>query len=185
MKNVFILGLLLAAADPFLLYIIYESFGLAAALGTAFIPPLLGPRLLAWVRLRAQKSAPRDLMAMAGSMGDQFLFMVAFFLFIYPGPLTTLIALLMLIPAVRRLLQAWAMRKMAHSMASGNMSMMSRDGGVMFSSGFGAPPAAPGNPPFRGPLSSGGLKRADGRVVEGPPPLGGPALPMPDKSDER
>src|SRR4051812_28682545 len=100
MKNLFLLGALVALADPALLYWIWLHAGVEAAFAVALLPLFAGPRLVAWARARF-RSAPADPAATPTTLGDEILLTAAAFLFIYPGPLTTLMALLLLIPGLR------------------------------------------------------------------------------------
>ncbi|HYG73555.1 MAG TPA: FxsA family protein [Planctomycetota bacterium] len=178
MKNLFLLGFIVALADPMLLYVLYTQVGIEAVLGVVVLSPLLGPRFVAWARRRAQTSASPDMLGLTGSLGDELLFTASMFLFFYPGPLTTLAALLLLVPAVRRMLQAWAFRRLTRAVTGGSVSMMSNMGGVVFTSAQGIPPVT-GFPE----ATAGGLKRTEGRIVDGPTSHSDPALPAPESPD--
>ena len=92
--------------------------------------------------------------------GERATLVLARFLFWYPGPLTTLLALLLLVRRVRRAVHDWAFMALANAASSGTVSVVPSDGGGVFRSG----PGAAQDPLSAGP--SGPLKRAEGRVIE-------------------
>src|SRR4051812_44322345 len=110
MKKLIFYGTLIALADPALLFFIWYRWGLDIPLGIVILSPLIGGWFINWAQKRAV-SKP-DAMLMGALLGDQIFFTAAKFMFIYPGPLSTFFAVLLLIPAVRRLLQAWVMNRM-------------------------------------------------------------------------
>jgi UPF0716 family protein affecting phage T7 exclusion len=175
MKNLFLLGALVALADPALLYVIWANAGAEVALAVALLPLFLGPRLVTWARAKA-RNRPQDPPAIPDTLGDEILLTAAAFLFAFPGPLTTLLALLLLIPAVRRWVQGRVLNRFKQAVASGGMTVMGGGNSFVVSSVSGF------NPGF-GPVSagpSGPLKQAEGRVVDDtslPPPTA--SLPPP------
>lgn len=167
MKNLFLLGAFVALADPALLYIIWSRAGAEAALAVALLPMFLGPRLVVWARAKARSRAP-DPSAIPATLGEELMLTAAFFLFLYPGPLTTLAALLLLLPPVRRWLQGWAVGRLKKAASSGGVTVLGGMNGFVMSSSTGFPPGfQPMSPGSGGPV--GPLKQADGRVVDDSP----------------
>jgi UPF0716 family protein affecting phage T7 exclusion len=149
-----ILAVLIGIADPILLYFIWSWWGGWVLAGVLFGPWLVGGVLVA-VNQRLQMRMGEN--AFPGMIVDAFLIPAARMMILYPGPITSLLGILLLIPAVRRILSGMVLRRvMKGAMGGGGMSMMSNMGGFsMFGGGMG--PAAPGQ---------GGLKRAEGEVID-------------------
>jgi UPF0716 family protein affecting phage T7 exclusion len=178
MGKLILLGVAIAIADPILLILIYSHAGLEALLATIFVPPIIGGRLAAWCKLRAQRNSSSDV---ASGLGDQVLLTAAVFMFAYPGPISTVLAILLLIPIVRRLIQAWTVKRIMKAVAGGNLTVMPMGGGAVYSSMSNS--AEEFQP--EGPM--GPLKRAEGTVIdiENTPRLEAPedssSEPDPDK----
>ncbi|HEY3323258.1 MAG TPA: FxsA family protein [Planctomycetota bacterium] len=175
MKKLFTYGLILALVDPGLLCLIWLYYGIWPAAGIVVLSPVIGGRLLLWAKARARVQDPTSnpggvFGAVHQEMSDQVLLTFGYFLFLYPGPLTTLIGLLLLIPAARRMLTARFTRSMAKS--GGGASMFPGGNGVVFT-------AMSGAPNFGGAVPSGGLKQAQGREVDPSDPAESPQLPQP------
>ncbi|MCY3023091.1 MAG: FxsA family protein, partial [Planctomycetota bacterium] len=135
------------------------------------LPPVVGRRMLgiATARVEQQGNAEDDA---PQKFGHHMLLVAAMFLFWYPGPLSTLLALLLLIPGVRRLLQQWAFSRLQKAVRTGNLRVSPGMNGVVFTStpgGAGASPAGPTEP----------LKRAEGTVVDS-----AAELPAPEERNE-
>ena len=183
MKNLFLLGVLVAFVDPALLYVIWSYAGIEAALAVALLPLFIGPRLVAWSRAKIDSRVP-DPAAIPDMLGDSLMLTAAYFLFIYPGPLTTLAGLLLLIPTVRRWAQRLALSRLKNA---GNMTVLGGMDGFVMSSGAGFPPGFGPMGPISGNSAGpvGPLKQAEGRVIDDaslPPPT--ELLPPPPPSEK-
>jgi|GEM_PF-4437826 len=150
MGRLLLIAAIVAIADPFLLIPIYRAWGGWVTLGLIFIPNLIGQYLVLLAR-RTQNA--RGEAQVQSNLGDEILFVAARFLFLYPGPLSTLLALALLFQSVRRMLQRWAMRRIESAITSGNVQV------------FGGPGMNP-NMPSAQPVNMDNLKRADGRTIE-------------------
>jgi UPF0716 family protein affecting phage T7 exclusion len=186
LKWLILSGLTVALIDPILLYAIYTHAGSWTAMAVFFGPILVGNALGGLSRNRAATSTDADpLNAMASMMIAPF----ARALLWYPGPISSLLGLLLLIPITRKIAMKIALRRVMGAMGgmggTGGMSgMASGPGGMMWSygtqtgfpfgadlssadrgtadrSGTGGFPRA-GTPP-------GNLKQTDARVVDDPP----------------
>jgi UPF0716 family protein affecting phage T7 exclusion len=168
MGKLFLLAGLIAIADPILLFVIWGHAGFLTMLAVIFIPPIIGGRVIAaaWRRLHQKEVAsPEDA---AARLGDRLLFGVASFLFCYPGPITTLLGLPLLVPGIRRWLQQLAVRRLQQAAATGSVAVFSSQGGVVMNT----PDDVPGSVP--GAIAGGPLKQAEGRVIEGDTELPAP-----------
>lgn len=177
LKWLILCGLLVALLDPFLLYAIYTHAGSWTAAAVFFGPIFAGNMLAGWARSRAVASADQDpLSAMAGVMIAPF----ARALLWYPGPISSLLGLLLLIPITRKIATKFAMRRLMGTMMSGGgiggasqgmmWSMNGQAGfpfGVVEPNGGAARGGAGGF--SRGATSTGNLKQTDARVVDEPP----------------
>ena len=163
MKTWLLFAALLAILDPILLYLIYSYWGGWAAFG-AFVGPIV---LHGWISPWARRAGvvdvddPAEAVAQAAMLPVWF---AASFALWYPGPISSLLALLTLLPSVQKAIR----RKVARQMMGG-MTMFGGPGSfVMFQSSMGAGPQPAPHP---GP---GNLKRAEGTVVDDngrlPPP---------------
>ena len=186
MKNLFLLGVLVAFVDPALLYVIWSYAGIEAALAVGLLPLFIGPRLVAWSRAKVDSRVP-DPAAIPEMLGDSLMLTAAFFLFVYPGPLTTIAALLLLIPKVRRWFQRVVLGSLKNSVSSGGLTVLGGMDGFVMSSSAGFPPGfqpmSPGSSGPGGPI--GPLKQAEGRVIDDaslPPPT--ELLPPPSSSEK-
>ncbi len=159
MRKLILYGMMLALIDPALLLLIYSRLGLWPVLGIVFLSPMIGARLVGWARLRLASAQTADPIAgLQNQVGGHLLLAAASFLFAYPGPVSTVLALLLLIPGVRRAVQA----RFAGAFLSSSASAIP-GGGVIFSN----MPGAPGQPADFGlPGGPGNLKPAQGRVVD-------------------
>jgi UPF0716 family protein affecting phage T7 exclusion len=190
MKWLILTGLTVALIDPFLLYVIYTHAGSWAAMAIFFGPILIGNALSALARGQAATSNQDPITAMAGMMIAPF----ARGLLWYPGPISSLLGLLLLIPITRKIATKLALRRVMGAMgAMGSMNSAGQPGaqGMMWNfggqagfpfgadlsgadrgaanrSGQGGFPRA-GTPP-------GNLKQTDARVVDDPPDR--PQLPQ-------
>jgi UPF0716 family protein affecting phage T7 exclusion len=157
MGKLILLGVAIAIADPILLIVIYSHAGLEALLAIVFLPPIVGGRLAAWCKLRAQRNASSDA---ANGLGDQVLLTASVFMFAYPGPISTVLATLLLIPFARRLIQAWTVKRIMKAVAGGNLSVMPIGSGAIYST------MNANVEGFRTEQSTGSLKRAEGTVID-------------------
>jgi UPF0716 family protein affecting phage T7 exclusion len=155
MLRLLFLGALLAAADPMLLYVIYRLWGGWAMLGVLVIPPLIGGTLVSMAAARVDAGAVTGQQPMPEALGHRILLTAARILFWYPGPVSTLLALLLLVPGVRRVLQTWAAKGLLKAVQSGSVSVFPGGQGVVFTSVSGGLGGA-----------TGPLKRAEGTVVD-------------------
>ena len=174
MGKLILLGAAVALADPVLLFVIFDQWGVEALLATVFLPPVIGSRLVAWSKMRSQRNAVSD---MGAGMGDQVLLTAAGFMFVYPGPISTILACVLLIPFARKLIQAWAMKRIMKAVAGGNLTV------VPIGGGFGSMNSVD---EFQSQQPGGPLKRAEGTVIDdqNQPRLDAPRSPD-DKSDPR
>jgi UPF0716 family protein affecting phage T7 exclusion len=184
MKNLFVLGVIVAFVDPALLYVIWSYAGIEAALAVAFLPMFFGPRLVAWSRAKVDARVP-DPAAIPDTLGDALMLTAANFMFLYPGPISTLMGLFLLIPAARRWVQGWAMGRIKKAVSSGGMTVVGGMDGFVMSSGSGFPPGFNPMSPGSGMGSAGPLKRAEGRVVDGDAPLPPPTELLPPPQNEK
>lgn len=160
-------GIALAFLDLYLLAGIFETYGFLAGLAAIFLPSmLLGP-----VALRQRQRLARDMQTSPGAapvhLSESLLLLIAGGLFAFPGPISTVLGILLLVPPVRRLVIALAFRQIAKQVAQ---PMSSGDpnapGGPVFirvvsvngvTQVSGASPQSPGG---------GGLKTVEGRTLE-------------------
>ncbi len=170
-KWLILLALCVLIGDPILLYYVYQEWGARALLAMLVVPPLVGGKLVSIIQARARQRVAQSPSELPANLGDEFLFLAARMLFLYPGPLSTFGGLLLLIPGFRRLLQLWALRRLHRAIANGRMAMSASPfgGGVVVSGG---------SPPFdAGAASSGPLKQAEGTVIDDDAPQLPPAPP--------
>ncbi|MGD0090667.1 MAG: FxsA family protein [Planctomycetota bacterium] len=159
MRKLLLCGVLLACADPILLYVLYRFCGLLTLLALLLVPPIVGGALVSVVVSRLKQKIEAGTEAAVG-FGELVMLTVARLLFWYPGPLTTLLGLLLLIRGVRRGLHSWFFMKLVKAATGGAVSVAANNGGVVFRSGPGAAQDAGSTGPI------GPLKRAEGRVLE-------------------
>ncbi|MBI3832299.1 MAG: FxsA family protein [Planctomycetes bacterium] len=151
-------GVALAFLDLYLLAGIFETYGFLAGLAALFLPSmLLGP-----VALRQRQQLAQDMQATPGAapvhLPESVLLLVASGLFVFPGPLSTVLGLLLLIPFVRRFVIRHFFRQLAKQVAQ---PMASGD------------PNAPSGPVFIRVVSVNGVTQVSGA---GPQPSGGGGL---------
>lgn len=175
-RNLLLCGALIAIADPVLLYFIYNEWGMGTFLACLLFPAIAGPTLIAFAKKPAVPNT--DPAAAAGMLGDGLLLFAARFLFVYPGPISTLIGLLLLFPFVRRLIGQIALRGLHRAVASGGASFHvgAGPGGIggmtgMGGMGIGGFGNRGGAMPYDNAMDFGaspiqGLKPAEGRVIE-------------------
>jgi len=184
MKLLILGGLALAIVDPILLYFVYSNFGLLYVVVLLIPIPIIGLRFVAFAQSRLTAPDPNDPLGVL-RVADSVLLLIARLLLIYPGPLSKVFGFLLVFPVVRRIIQAWALHRLKRAIETGAASAVVGGPGVTVVSGFGGMPGGgpfgPGGPPFSGaptPNSIGGLKQAEGRVVDnaGPEQLP-PGLP--------
>jgi UPF0716 family protein affecting phage T7 exclusion len=156
MMKWFLAGFLLAIADPILLYQIYSWYGGWVALGVYAGPILLSGPLMQWSRRNIVAAMQNN--EVPGMLTDALLLPVASGFVWYPGPITSVIGLLLMMPPVRRLLARYFVNRVKKGLASGNISMVSSIGGTVVTNIGGMQTIQPIDP--------GGLKRAEGSVVE-------------------
>jgi UPF0716 family protein affecting phage T7 exclusion len=156
-------GVLIGIGDPILLYFIYRWFGGWVLAGVMFGPLLLGTII---AQIQARRATQQDANAFPSMLVDAFLIPAARMMIMYPGPISSLAGLLLLIPAVRRLLSTVVMRRMMKNAfagaGSGGFGMTGNMGGFSFSAGGTRP---------RTTIEPDGLKRADGKIVDDMPEL--------------
>lgn len=180
LKWLILSAVIVALIDPFLLYFIYTHLGgwtWAVFLG----PILIGNLLTNRIRANAASGQSDPLSAMAETMLAPFARMLLW----YPGPITSLLGLLLLFAPTRKLALKIAMRRVTAAFSGQNgMAGMGGMGGMPGMNGMsmgmwtvgGAGPApfnmsgmntGSGGGGFRSaPIPPGQLKRADARVVE-------------------
>lgn len=171
-KKLLLLGVMLALVDPVLAYLIYRLYGGLALLALLLLPPIGGGVLISAAVSRLERKAAGADEAGVG-LGERVMLMVARLLFWYPGPLTTLLGLLLLVRRARRGFHKWVFMAIGEAARKGAVSVAASSDGVVFTSGPGA---------AHGPVSGkpiGPLKRAEGRVID---PAGD--LPEPNAGGE-
>ncbi|MCK6471211.1 MAG: FxsA family protein [Planctomycetes bacterium] len=167
--------LLLAGAvailDLYLLYLIAVHFGWLAFMACLFLPAMLGGELARrqgrGVVQRIQSSMLQGLEP-APEMVSGVLLLATGLLFIYPGPLTTALGALLLIPPLRRLVARAAIAGLVARLSRGGMTVVTRQ---RSETSYSAGPAVPG-----------GLKDVEGRDLGSQPgaaPPPSPQLPQP------
>ncbi len=183
--SLFIYAAMLACFDLYLLVQIGREFGLAPALAIAFLPSVLGggiaqrQRVRVWSRMQDDLKAGRPL---DQSLAEGIVAMAAGALLVIPGPLSTVLGLLLLIPGLRRLAARSLQRRMGARLAQGR----TMPGAVDATFRTVDPEVSEGTHPFPGgyvkvvrvegasPASGGGIKEAQGRTLdddEAPPAL--------------
>ena len=155
--------------DLYLLYLIGAAWGVLAVLAVIFLPAFLGAKLAFRQGLRCFARMQEELAA--GRMPSQQIaeapvILLAGLLMIYPGPVTTCLGLLLLIPGLRRAVARLSLRRarnyIATSVVSGGAGAGEQGGGGVFVQVVRIGDAAPGGP---GSL----VKDAEGRDL-GPTP---------------
>ncbi|MCW8131015.1 MAG: FxsA family protein [Planctomycetota bacterium] len=162
--------------DLYLMADIFRNFGFLIGLGGLFLPSmLLGPIALRQRhRLAAQVQVSPQ--ALPGNLTESLLLLVASGLFLYPGPLSTLLGILLLLPPVRRAIIALFVRKLEKSLSEAGGPAGAPGGGPVFVrvvsingqthvSTSGGPPG----PAMQGPPRTampGGLKSVEGRTLD-------------------
>jgi len=158
-KWIFLGGALLGLADPYLLYVISEKWGFWPAVWTWLVPILVASPLTFRAR-RELATPPRNPAELPSRLAEIFLIPAANMALWYPGPITSVLGLLLLLGparrAVARRLTGQLGRRLGGSMQFG------RSNASVFSGGM------PGEMRPSSGAAPGGLKRADGRVVEEP-----------------
>ena len=172
MRSLLLAPFLVAIADPALLYIIYSHAGGWAAFLSWFVPILLGNQLILFHNRAASEQDPAG--ALASAMINPFARLMLW----YPGPVTSVFGLLLLLPLTRRIALRVAMKRVMGGVvppASGGGAAWSFQMGAMNDIGSAGPsPSGPSG--FGGlgrpatPVAPDGLKRAEGRVVDESPP---------------
>jgi len=158
-KKLLLLGALLALVDPILAYLIYRSYGGWALLALLVLPPFFGGKLVRVLATRMERQAV-ETEGHGPGFGAVATLFVTHLLFWYPGPLTTLLGLLILFGPVRRGIHRWIFGRVEEAARRGAVSVAASSGGVVFTSGLGAGHGPLGQEPF------GPLKRAEGRVID-------------------
>jgi UPF0716 family protein affecting phage T7 exclusion len=162
---------ILALADPYLLYCIGAEWGWWIAFAAWFGPVVLG-NLLGTMARRNMAVPPQSPMEIPVRMAETFVLPFAQLAVLYPGPVSSVMGLFLLIGPFRRLLIQLSMgfllrRRMGGAgMPPGIFSGMSGMGGPTPGGMGGA------GSPFGGMNPNeilGGLKRAQGKVVESAP----------------
>jgi UPF0716 family protein affecting phage T7 exclusion len=171
MGRLVLLGVLIGLADPFLAYLVYRAWGFTALLALLLLSPVVGGWLASMAAARLDSKAQAEGLSPL-MLGHRMLLVGARLLFWYPGPLSTLGGLLLLIPGVRRVLQAWALSRLHNAVRAGSMSVVSDVHGVVFTSPSGVQPGPAGVD------APGGLKPANAKVIDVTP-----ELPDPDEKD--
>jgi UPF0716 family protein affecting phage T7 exclusion len=147
-----LISAVMALADPLLLYGIYAQWGGWAALAAYLLPILAAVPLV-----RSRKSMQREGDPLPFAMVDALAMPAARLLLLYPGPLTSILGLLLMIGPVRRRLVLLVANRLLGSVTGMTPGL----GGFVFHFGRGNQPAV--HPP------AGELRRAEGRVVENEP----------------
>jgi len=156
MKLLLLSGAVIAIADPYLLFfVIPERYGFWTAFWMWMGPILLGSPLSFRAR-RQMAEASEDPTALGARLVELFLMPVAGLLIWYPGPISSCIGLLLLFGIPRRIIARALSGRMGAKLGG---AIQIGGGSTVFSAGI---PGIPG--PATG--ASGGLKRAEGRVVE-------------------
>jgi hypothetical protein len=150
LKWLLLAAVILAFGDPYLLYCIYDAYGFWPA-ALAFGGPIFVGGLLLPLAKRGLANLPAD-GDMIGRLAEIPLIFVSNMLLWFPGPITSVLGLLLLVGPVRRMVAKTLARRMA--------------GNAIFSpAGFGAGSVsfgnAAGNAPWQAP-SADNLKRAEG-----------------------
>jgi UPF0716 protein FxsA len=171
----FLAGILVGILDLYLLYLIGAAWGVLAVLAVIFLPAFFGVKLAFRQGLRCFARMQEELAA--GRMPSQQIaeapvILLAGLLMIYPGPVTTCLGLLLLIPGLRRAVARLSLRRarsyIATSVAPGGPGAGEQGGGGVFVQVVRIGDAAPGGP---GSL----VKDAEGRDLG----------PKPDDADEK
>lgn len=145
-----------ALVDPILLFAIFVQWGGWAALATYLVPIFAAVPLVRFDRRIQQEGDPATF-----AMVDAVAVPAARLLVLYPGPLTSSAGLLLLIGPLRRRLVRRVADRLFRGVTGAAPGAVPGLGSFVFHFGTGARPAA--HPP------TGGLKRAEGRVVEDEP----------------
>jgi UPF0716 family protein affecting phage T7 exclusion len=150
----------LAVLDLYLVYLIWRAWGLWAALAMVLAPPLLGALLARW-QYRASREAVSGEIAAGRSafhLGIPMLGIpVARVLMSFPGPVTTVLGLLLMAPFIRRPVLMYVFPRLPGLLAE-------HFGGDEEEE---APPAHPGDAWVY--TGDGELREAEGRVVDSTP----------------
>lgn len=170
--------LLLAGAvailDLYLLYLIAVHYGWLAFLGCLFLPAMLGGDIARrqgrGVVRRIQTSMLQGLEP-APEMVSGVLLLATGLLFIYPGPLTTALGALLLIPPLRRLVARAAIAGLVARLTRGGVTVVTHE---RTETSYSAGPAVPG-----------GLKEVEGRDLGSPPSDAPPSPRLPSPDAER
>ena len=157
-RQFFLSGAFLAVGDPILLFMIYSRWGIGALLATLILP-LIGMKSIPLLKAKHSENQNPD---QQGQIGEEMLFFAARLLFLYPGPISSILGFLLLLPGVRRWIRACALARLQRAVASGKLSAFVQMGGVTVNPGF--VPNMSSNAAF------GGLKQAEGRVIESTDP---------------
>jgi len=129
----FLAGAVLAVLDLYLVYRIGHTFGVWAALALILLPAFFGAKL-AYRQGRRCLAAIQDEQA-AGRTPSQKLaeapvILAAGLLMIYPGPITTVLGAILLIPGLRRAIARAVLRRMGATGGGWPAGSVSPDGGV-------------------------------------------------------
>lgn len=164
-KSLLLGACLIALLDPVLLYLIYIHAGFWPTVAIFAAPVMLGRFLLSLSRIRPVNEAGDVTQAFTPLVQS-----IGMMLFFYPGPITSMLGLLFIFPPTRKLVIRVATKRFL-----GSMAMQSSSGPMNWS--FGSMRVDTPNP-TRVHVNPGGLKQAEGRIVDEPGSR--PALPSSD-----
>ena len=183
-RLLFFLALSVAVLDPYLLYRLGAAYGFWAVLALLFLPGILFGRLARAQGLRCYAKLQEDVArgaSLAPKISEGVVVLAARFLLVYPGPITSVLGCVLLVPGVRR-----AMARLFLRGCNGRLpaSLSGR-----FGAGSGGPNGffrvvsfgGAGAPPGGGGGDGRGLKVAEGRdLTEKPSQAGEFAPPKPE-----
>jgi len=152
MKYLIWMAILTAMADPILLYVIYSTWGFWAAFLAVFVPIFVGNAIANATYRRAQSEGdPTVLLSIPARL-----------LLWYPGPLTSVMGLILMTRFAQRRVAKYALGKIANPMnANSQVGPFSAQSSWVYVSNAGGPAVSTG-PSVR----PDGLKRTEGRVIE-------------------
>src|SRR5438552_3271334 len=119
--RLFLASMVLALLDLYLVYCIWEAFGGLAVLGLLVLPALVGGGLARRQRRRCRERLEADLLEgrnTSQSIAEATLTTAASLLLIYPGPVSTALGFLLLVPGICRIAAAWLVKRL-HRAVSG------------------------------------------------------------------
>jgi len=178
LKWILLGGMTLGVADPYLLYLISDEWGFWTAF-FVWLGPIIVASPLAMSARRNLAVPPESPADLASRLAEIVLIPVANLALWYPGPITSAFGLLLLIGPTRRFFARRAAGRLGGRLG-GSVQFGSPHMSVFMG---GMPGPMPGMSGAAGGSAAGGLKRADGRVVDETQEPRHPALPETQPAD--